>query len=185
MASLLDTVGGYSLPIGLPGAEANGKTEAPKSTYINAATSGGLDSAGMLDFGTVVVKYPGADNNAGVLDTGYLRPVGITSRRIKRGADPSTKLVGYKNGDEFGVYDSGDVVCMAAENVNENDQVVGLVTAYSPSTGISTNVGGDSAGAANGTTRIAVARHVWKTTTLQGQLGVVAVYGRDIAPYTT
>ena len=83
------------------------------------------------------------------------------------------------------VYRSGDVICMAAENVNENDQVVALATPYSPSTGITTNVGGDSAGAANGTTRIAVPRNVWKTTTSQGQLGIVAVYGRDIAPYTT
>lgn len=185
MASLLDTTGGYDLPIGLPGAEANGKTEAPKSTFINAGTTNGLDSAGMIDFGVVVAKYPGADDNAGLLQTGYIRPVGISSRRVKRGADVSTKLVGYKTGDEFGVYDSGDVVCMAAENVSENDQVVALTTVYSPSTGITTNVGGDSAGAANGSSRIAVARHVWKTTTLQGQLGVVAVYGRDIAPYTT
>jgi hypothetical protein len=182
MASLLDTVGGYVQQIGLPGAEANGKTDAPKSTFINVGTTNGLDSAGMVDFGVVVAKYPGADNNAGLLQTGYLRPVGISSRRIKRGADPSTKLVGYKTNDEFAVYETGDVVCMAAENVNENDQVIALVTPYSPSTGISTNVGGDSAGTASGS-RIAVPGHVWKTTTSQGQLGVVAVYRRDIAPY--
>ena len=182
MASLLDTTGGYVQAIGLPGAEANSKTDAPKDTFINVGTTNGLDSAGMIDFGVVVAKYPGADNNAGLLQTGYLRPVGISSRRIKRGADPTTKLVGYKTNDEFAVYVTGDVICMAAEAVNENDQVIALVTPYSPSTGISTNVGGDSAGVASGS-RIAVPGHVWKTTTAQGALGVVAVYRRDIAPY--
>jgi hypothetical protein len=185
MASLLDTTGGYSQPIGLPGAEATNVTESSKDTFVNAATTGGVDGNGMIDFGVVAAKHAQSDNAACPLATGNLRPVGITSRRPKMAATPPNNIIGYATNAELAVYRNGDVFCMAAENVLENDQVVALATAYSPSTGITTNVGGDSAGAANGTTRIAVPGHVWKTTTAQGAIGIVAIYRRDIAPATT
>lgn len=183
MASLLDTVGGYSLAIGLPGNPGTGSLP-NLDTFINEASSGGLDSAGMIDFGNVVAKGTN-DNGVQILGGSYLVPRGICNRRQVRGADVSTKLVGFKTGDAMGVYSLGIVICMAAENVKENDEVVGLTTAYSPSTGVSTNVGGASGGVADGSTRIKVARHVWRTTTSKGQLGLVEVYGRDIAPATT
>lgn len=183
MTSMLDTVGGYQLPIGLAGNPVDGSIY-EVDTLINEATTGGLDSAGMIDFANVVAKGTN-DNGCTILGGSNLVPVGLSSRRQLRGADVSTNLVGYKTGDALGVYRLGDVICMAAENVTANDEVVALATAYSPSTGISTNVGGATGGVADGSTRIKVARHVWRTTTSQGQLGVVAVYGRDIAPATT
>lgn len=186
MADLLATVGGYSFDLGLPGAPATGViADCPKDTYINMATSGGLDSSGMIEFGCIVAKHAAGDRAACPLATGNLRPLGIAARRPKNAATPPTNLTGFATGDEFGVYRAGDIVVLAAENVVENDQVVALATAYTASTGNITNVGGDSAGTANGTTRIAVPRHVWKTTTSQGQLGIVSVYGRDIAPFST
>lgn len=182
MASLLSTTGGYNQSLGLPGAEATGSLS-EKDTFINESTSGGIDSAGTITFGTIVAK--GTADNGAILLTTSGTPIGITSRRILHGADPSDDVVGYETGDEMAIYRTGDVVCIAAENVTANDQVVGLATAYSPSTGISTNVGGATGGQANGTSRIAMLGHVWKTTTSQGAKGIVSVFHRAIAPATT
>ena len=186
MADLLSTVGGYEQQVGLPGAPATSSVaDLPTDTYINMATTGGLDGAGMIEFGVVVAKHAAGDRAACPLAAANLVPVGISRRQPNLAATPGTNLTGYKTGSEFGVFRLGDVVCLAAEAVVKNDQVVALVTPVTVSTGNITNVGGGSAGVANGTTRIAVPRHVWKTTTASGQLGIVGIHGLDIAPTLT
>jgi hypothetical protein len=184
MASLLDTVGGYQQLLGLPGSPATG-TIAELDTVFNEASSGGIDSAGMVEFGCVVARGTSADNAARPLTAGYLDPIGISARLPRTAAPTSTNLIGYPTGIEFGVFRLGDVVVLAAEAATAGDEVVALATPYSPSTGISTNVGSATGGVANGSTRIKVARHVWKTTTSQGARGIVSVSGRDINPATS
>ena len=183
MASLLDTTGGYQLPIGLPGAQASSSL-AEFDTFFNESTANGIDSAGGMDYGTVIAKGT-ADNGAILLTTSGV-PVGITSRKtVSNSATAPGNIVAITTGQAIAVYRTGDVICMAAEAVKANDQVVALATAYSPSAGISTNVGGASGGVANGTSRLAVLGHVWQTTTAKGSLGVVSVFSRAIAPATT
>lgn len=184
MASLLDTVGGYQFSLGLPGAQASNSL-AEFDTFFNESSSGGIDSAGALDFGVVAAK--GTADNGCILLTTSGTPVGITSRvrgSLNSATAPSN-VIGIKTGQAVGIFRTGDVVCMAAENVKFNDEVVALATAYSPSAGISTNVGGASGGVADGSSRIKVAGHIWQTTTAQGKLGVVSVFSRAIAPATT
>lgn len=183
MASLLDTVGGYQFGPGLPGSPS--KPLPSIDTLVNVEATIDLGDGVNLDFGYIVAKDSAADNAVRPLQAGYLSPRGITSRRLKHAATPSANIVGYKYGDEIGVYRDGEVWCMAAEAVTENDQVVALVTPYSPATGVRTNVGGATGGVANGSTRIAMPYHVWRDTVAQGGMGRVMVMSRATTPATT
>lgn len=179
MASLLDTTGGYVLELGLAGAEASGSLS-EKDTFINTATTGGLDSAGKIDFGTIVAKDGSTDKGVVPYATvdGSQRPVGITSRIALDSATQTSNVIGYPSGKAVAVYRTGDVVCYAAEAVREGDQVC-AVAVLTVATGLTTNVGGTKGGAANGSTRVAMPGHVWKTTTAAGAKGVVSVFRRD------
>ena len=179
MASLLDTTGGFTLDIGLPGAEATG-TLSEKDTVINESISGGLDGSGLIDFGVAVAQGT-ADNGVVVLSAtdGSQRVVGISSRFASMSATLPGNIIGHATGREFGLYRSGDVIVIAAEDVRKDDEVIALATTTTISSGISTNLAGTKGGAANGTSRIGMRGHKWKTTTKSGQKGIVSIFHLD------
>lgn len=179
MASLLDTTQGYELGLGLPGAEATGSLS-EKDTVVNEASSGGVDGNGLIDFGVAVAKGT-ADNGVVPLSAtdGSQVVAGISSRFASMSATAPANIIGHKTGKEFGLYRTGDVVAIAAEDVRAGDEVIALPTAITVATGVTANLGGAKGGAANGTTRLGMRGHKWKTTTARGKKGVVSVYHLD------
>jgi hypothetical protein len=185
MASLLNTTGGYVLDLGLAGAEATGSIS-EKDTFINEATTNGIDSAGTIDYGVIVAK---GTEDKGVVpltaSNGSQRVQGLTTRVALQSASLPGNVVGYKTGAAVPVARLGDYVVYAAEAVREGDEVIALATTVTISTGITTNVGGAKGGVANGTTRLACVGMKWKTTTAAQAKGIVSVYSRDLGTVLT
>lgn len=174
MSVNLGTTGGRLLDLGLPGELAT-TTECAIDTFINEQTTGGLDSAGMLDFGRAVCKAT-ADNGCKLISGDSDRVVGITTRKSFVPA-PASGIIGYASGREVGVLRIGDIFALAAENVREGDQVLAL-----------TSGGGTLAGTQGGvagTGRLVVPGARWKTTTTAGEVGIIEVLGREAAVLTT
>lgn len=172
MANLLGTTGGYLLPLGLPGSAYSSSPRAI-NTWVNEAVSGGLDSAGTIDFGVAVAKGT-ADNGCVPFTSSSQRVIGITSRMPLMPATAPGNIIGYQSNRALGVYRLGDVVVIAAEAVSEGDQVVALTTPYTGNTIGTSNLGSIHTGAAS-SSRVLLANHRWKTSAAQGGLAVIEV----------
>lgn len=180
MVSLLNTTTGYDLDLGLAGAVASGSI-AEGDTFVNAGTSGGVDSAGALDFGVIAARGTGAMDAVPFVfgPTSAQRVAGLTRRpAAPMSATAPANIIGIPVGKEFTIARMGDYIVYAAENAAADDEVV-AVADYTVATGVTTNVGAASNGVANGTTRKECRGIKWKTTTTRGQKGIVSVYHRD------
>ena len=185
MASLLATTGGYVLPLGLPGNPASSSPHAI-NTWVNEGTTGtqygagGIDGLGTIDFGVAVAKGS-ADNGAVPFSAtnSSQRIVGISSRLPLMSATLPNNIIGYPTNTAFGVYRFGDVVVIAAEAVNEGDGVVALSTVYRGNTIGTSNLGSAVTANANGTTRIAMSGHRWKTSAVAGGLAIIEIIGGE------
>lgn len=174
MSVSLATTGGRLLDHGLPGEMAT-TTECAIDTFINESTSGGLDSAGMLDFGRAVCKAT-ADNGCKLVSGDSDRIVGITTRKAFAVAN-SSGVLGYASGAEVGILRIGDIFATVAENVTAGDQVLALTA------GGGTLAGTTGGIAASG--RLIVPGARWKTTTSSGSVGIIEVLGRESAVLTS
>lgn len=174
MSVTLGTTGGRLLNLGLPGEMAT-TTECAVDTFINESTSGGLDSAGMLDFGVAVCKAT-ADNGCKLVSGDSDRIVGITTRKAFVPA-PTSGVIGYASGREVGLLRIGDIFATAAENVTAGDQVLALTASAGTLAGTTGGI------AASG--RLVVPGARWKTTTASGAVGIIEVIGREAAVLTS
>lgn len=179
--SLLDTTGGYSLDIGLPGSR-HGTGPFAVTTYVNAGTTGvvnaagGIDGNGTLEFGSAVAD--GAIEGTVIPFVGSQTVRGITSRMPEMSATAPGNLVGYPTGKELGIYVIGEIYACAAEAVRQDDQVIALATPYAWAHG-TTNLGGAKGGAGNGTTRVLMTGHKWKGAVAQGEIGIIQIIGQQ------
>ena len=179
--SMLDTTGGYSLDLGLPGSR-HGTGPFAVTTYVNAGTTGtvnaagGIDGNGTLEFGSAVAD--GSVEGTVIPFTGTQTVRGITSRMAEMSATAPGNLVGYLTGAAVGIYVIGEIIACAAEDVRADDQVIALATPYAWGHG-TTNLGGAKGGAGNGTTRVLMTGHKWKGATLQGALGIIQIIGQQ------
>jgi len=181
--SILDTSGGYLLDAGLPGTRAS---DAPVAllTYVNQGTTGtknaagGIDGLGTVDFGVAVADGTGDNGIVPFSATdGSQKIRGITARLPHMAATLPGNVIGYPTNAELSIYVLGEINVLAAEDVLKDDAVVALSTPYTSASQGTTNLGGVHSGIANGTTRVLMVGHRWKTDTLQGAMGVVEVLG--------
>lgn len=182
--SILDTTGGYELDAGLPGTR-HGDGAFALTTFVNAGTSGtvnaagGVDGLGTLEFGAAVADGSVEQTVVPFSATNGSQTIrGITSRLAQMSATLPTNTIGYKSGEELGIYVLGEVNVVAAEDVRKDDAVLALSTPYAWAHG-TTNLGGTKGGLANGTTRILMTGHKWKFACLQGAVGVVQIIGQQ------
>jgi len=96
-------------------------------------------------------------------------PIGFTVRDRSKVAN-SSGVVLFLPGDSIGVLRHGYIWLLAAENVTQGTQCIAIVA----DAGLG-EVGGVSAGAADGTTRLAIGGAFWQQTVASGAVGLVRI----------
>ncbi len=161
----LSTAGGALLSLGYAGQPAN-LEECSIFTLHNQSTTGGDDSAGMLDFGIAVAR----GNN------GYCKriaadadlPIGITVRHPTMVAT-STGYVGYKASQAVAIMYLGDIYATAYEDVVAGDQVISV-------TGQGGKLSGTHSGVVGGG-RVLVPNAYWVKDVSAGSVGLIRLTG--------
>jgi hypothetical protein len=183
MTDILATTGGRLFTKGLAGDAADAGPQVLDTVY-NEAITGGLDSAGLLDFG-VACKVGSGTNSAGRLNVSPIETsdtaavvAGITSRfPVVASASPSDNVVGWPSKHSVSIVRIGRRFAIPCENVTERDQVL-AISAYNG------RLGGATGGAA-ASGRLTVTGAVWETTTTAGQVGVIKISDRGTPVLTS
>jgi len=176
MSDILATTGGRLFTKGLAGDAADAGPQILDTVY-NEATTGGLDSAGLLDFG-VACKVGSGTNAAGRLNVSPIETTdtaavvaGITSRfPVVKSANPSDNVVGWPSKHSVSIVRIGRRFAIPCENVTENDQVLAIAASNG-------RLGGNTVDKA-GSGRLTVKGAVWETTTASGAVGIIKVSDR-------
>jgi hypothetical protein len=176
MTDILATTGGRLFTKGLAGDAADAGPQVLDTVY-NEATTGGLDSAGLLDFG-VACKVGTGTNAAGRLNVSPIETTdlsavvaGITSRfPVVASANPSDNVVGWPSKHSVSIVRIGRRFAIPCEDVTENDQVLAIASSNGQLAGLT------NGGAGSG--RLTVTGAVWETTTSAGEVGVIKISDR-------
>jgi hypothetical protein len=161
---------------GLAGDAADASPQVLDTVY-NEATTGGLDSAGLLDFG-VACKVGTGTNAAGRKNVSPIETTdtaavvaGITSRfPVVKSANPSDNVVGWPSKHSASIVRYGRRFAIPCENVTEGDQVFAIAASKG-------QLGGSTAAGA-GSGRLKVTGATWDTTTASGAVGIIKISDR-------
>lgn len=166
----LATLGGRQFDLGLPGQDADQGPQVNDS-FVNTATTNGIDSAGMIDFGVAVAKGT-TDNSCKPVDSNSDVCIGISTRWPIVPGTPPTPVVGWRSGRACSVKRIGSLFAIPYENVTRDDAVIAIVAQGGKLGGLT--------GGAIGTGRLLVTGARWATTTTAGQVGRIEVIGREV-----
>ena len=163
----LATVGGSEFSVGCPGLLASDPANAKIESRLN-------ESATAQDYGDLVCRgvavAPGVMGNCKPPVSGGVG-IGIAVRALSEAntttAAGTTAVVNYAQNKTVPILKDGDIWCIAAEAVTEGDDCLGIVG--------TTGIGSVQAGAANGTTRLALPGAKWQQTVGSGAVGLVRV----------
>lgn len=164
----LTTAGGARFEIGYAGQPATSE-EWSSFSLDNESTTGGLDSAGLMDFGIAVAR----GDNAGcckIISADADLPIGISVRSMadQVGAH-STGYVGYKPTKSVPIMYLGAIYAVAYETVKAGNQVISV-----------TAQGGALSGAAAGAVgsgRVLVPNAYWVNDVTAGSVGLIRLTG--------
>lgn len=161
----LATVGGSLFGLGYQGTLQGNTDMAEIETRMN-------ENATALDFGDVVCRgvatTPGNIGNCRPMFTG-LTVIGISVRALSEANATTGSTVNYPQNKEVPILKDGWILAIAAENVTEGDDCIGVVASLG-------QVGGTTGGAANGTTRLAFpASAKWQQTVTTGNVGLIHI----------
>jgi hypothetical protein len=170
----LATFGGTTLSLGYAGQIAN-QEECSIFSLTNGSTTGGDDSAGMLDFGLAVARHATAGYCKRIAADADL-PIGITVRHPTM-VTSAAGAVGYRATDEVAIMYLGDIYCIAYENVTAGDSVLSVTAQGGKLSGPTSGVAGSG--------RVAIPNAHWVTTTSAGQIGLVRLTGVSNPKTTT
>jgi len=171
----LATFGGTTFDLGYAGQIAN-QEECSIFSLTNGSTTGGDDSAGMLDFGIAVARHATAGYCKRIAADADL-PIGITVRHVTMPTAPSTGAIGYRATEEVAIMYLGDVYCIAYENVTAGDSVLSVTAQGGKLSGPTSGVAGSG--------RVAIPNAHWVTTTTAGSVGLVRLTGVSNPKTTT
>lgn len=182
MTDILATTGERLFTKGLAGDAADAGPQVLDTVY-NEATTGGLDDAGMLDFGVACKVGTGTNaagqKNVSPIETSDTSAVvaGITSRfPVVASANPSDNLVGWPSKHSVSIVRIGRRFAIPCENVTEGDQVLAIAAHNGQLAGLT------NGGAGSG--RLTVTGATWETTTVAGAVGIIKIADRR-TPVTT
>ena len=179
MSDILATTGGRLFTKGLAGDAADAGPQILDTVY-NEAITGGLDSAGLLDFG-VACKVGSGTNAAGKLNVSPIETTdttatvaGITSRfPVVKSANPSDNVVGWPSKHSVSIVRIGRRFAIPCENVTDGDQVIAIAASKGQLGGVTV--------APAGSGRLTVKGAVWDTTTASGAVGIIKISDRGTA----
>jgi hypothetical protein len=182
MTDILATTGGRLFTEGLAGDAADAGPQILDTVY-NEATTGGINSAGMLDFG-VACKLGSGINAEGKLCVSPIETTdttavvaGITSRLpIVASADPRTNLVGFPSKHSLSVVRIGRRFAVPCEDVLEGEQVLAIAAQNGRLAGLR--------GGGAGSGRLTCTGAVWDRSNKSGEVGIIKVSDRG-TPVTT
>lgn len=162
----LSTAGGALLALGYAGQPAT-LEECSTFTLDNESTSGGLESAGTIDFGIAVAR----GTNAGcckIISADADLPIGITVRHPVM-VTGSGGYLGYRTSQPVPIMYLGDIYATAYETVAAGDQVISV-----------TAQGGKLSGTAAGLVgsgRVLVPGCHWVNAVTAGEVGLIRMTG--------
>ena len=166
MSSILDTVGGTTFVTGFQG-QLTGLDAPPRiETRVN-------ENATSIDLGAPVCRGvavgPGSVGNCKPAASAAIF-IGISARALSELQADSTGAVKYAQFKDVPVLKVGEIWALAVENVTEGDDIIAVVATQ-------TGLGGTTGGAADGTTRLALAKGngVWQQTVASGSVGLVRI----------
>lgn len=162
----LATAGGALLSIGYAGQPAN-LEECSTFTLDNESTSGGLESAGTIDFGIAVARGTAA-GCCKVIAADADLPVGITVRHPVM-VTAAAGTLGYRTSQPVPVMYLGDIYATAYQTVRAGDQVISV-----------TAQGGKLSGTAAGIVdsgRVLVPGAHWVNAVSAGEVGLIRLTG--------
>jgi hypothetical protein len=162
----LATFGGTLFDIGYAGQIANA-TESSITSLDNETTTGGDDSAGMLDFGIAVARGTKAGCCKRIAADGDL-PIGLTVRHPTMVATSAGK-VGYASSMSVPIAYLGDIYAIAYENVSAGDQVLSVTAQGGKLSGPTSGVAGAG--------RVAMPGAHWVNAVTAGSVGLVRLTG--------
>lgn len=173
----LSVTGARVKDLGLPGADADEGPQVNDSLY-NESTTGGVDSAGGIDFGIAVAQGSGGDAHGKLVSSSSDAIVGISTRAPQvMSANPASPIVAWPSKHAMSVKRIGRMFAVPCEDVRARDQVLAIVSQGGKLAG--------SKGGVAGSDRLNVPNAIWETTTSANQVGIVRVYDRETPVLTT
>jgi hypothetical protein len=164
----LATAGGARLELGYSGQPAT-TNEWSAFSLDNESTSGGLDSAGMIDFGIAVARGDIVGCCKIISSDAHL-PIGITMRHMAdQVSAATTHYVGYKPTKPVPIMFIGDIYVKVCEAVTAGDQIISV-----------TAEGGKLAGTTGGVVgsgRVLVPGGHWVTSAASGGIALARLTG--------
>jgi hypothetical protein len=171
----LSSAGGALLTVGYAGQIANSEL-CSIFTLDNESTSGGVDSAGMIDFGIAVAT----GSNAGcckIISADSDLPIGITVRHPVMYSSYTGSYVGYRPTQPVPIMYQGCIAATAYEAVDANDQVLSVTAQGGALSGPKSGVAGAG--------RIVVPNAYWVNAVSAGAVGLIRMVGTANPKTTT
>lgn len=164
----LATAGGALLELGYAGQP--GTTEEWSAFSLdNESVSGGLDSAGLIDFGIAVARGTKA-GCCKIIAADTDLPIGITIRHMADQVGAySTGYVGYKPTKPVPIMYLGCIYAVAYEAVDAGDQVLSVTAQGGKLSGPKSGVAGSG--------RVAIPNASWATAVAAGSVGLIRLTG--------
>lgn len=162
----LATAGGALLDVGYAGQPAN-LEECSTFTLDNESTTGGLESAGTIDFGIAVARGDNAACCKIITSDSHL-PIGIVVRHPVM-VTAAAGTIGYRTSQPVPIMYQGDIYVKAYEDVIAGDQVISV-------TAKGGNLSGTHSGVV-GTGRVLVPGAHWVNAVSAGEVGLVRLTG--------
>ena len=162
----LATAGGALLDIGYAGQPAD-LEECSTFTLSNESTTGGLESAGTIDFGIAVARGDTAACCKIISSDAHL-PIGITVRHPVM-VNAAAGTLGYRTSQPVPIMYQGDIYAKAYETVAAGDQVISV-----------TAQGGKLSGTAAGLVgsgRVLLPGAHWVNAVTAGSVGLIRLIG--------
>lgn len=163
----LSSAGGATFELGYAGQPANGE-ECSTFTLDNESTSGGVDSAGMIDFGIAVARGTKA-GCCKIIAADADLPIGITVRHPIMVADRTTNYVGYRPSQPVPIGFLGGIYAIAYEAVDAGDQVISVTAQGGKLSGPKSGVVGSG--------RVLVPNAYWVNAVAAGAVGLIRLTG--------
>lgn len=163
----LSTAGGALFALGYAGQPASIE-ECSIFSLNNESTTGGVDSAGMIDFGIAVARGTN-DGYCKIIAADGDLPIGITVRHPTMVATASGSYVGYRSSYPVPIMYLGDIYVLAYEDVVAGDQVISVTAQGGKLSGTHSGVVGSG--------RVLVPNAHWVSAVSAGSVGLVRLTG--------